>query len=278
MTVTSSESLTQTLPPLLASRVARHWQDWQTACEAIQRDPLPPADTADMPLLGKIWACSEFVADTMIRHPELWFELLEQGTLKRSYSLQSYQQELQQRFAEMGEPLNDAQLMRQLRLFRHQQMLRIAWRDLAGLADNVETFRNVTDLAEACVDSTLELLYADQCRQLGEPCDSEGKPQRMVVLGMGKLGGYELNYSSDIDLIFYYPEEGETTGSRPMAASQFFIRLGQRLIKVLDEITGDGFVFRVDMRLRPYGDSGPLVMSHAGLEAYYQTQGRNGDR
>ena len=168
--------------------------------------------------------------------------------------------------------------MRQLRLFRHQQMLRIAWRDLAGLADNVETFRNLTDLAEACVDSTLELLYLDQCRQLGEPCDSEGRPQRMVVLGMGKLGGYELNYSSDIDLIFYYPEEGETRATRPMAASQFFIRLGQRLIKVLDEITADGFVFRVDMRLRPYGDSGPLVMSYAGMEAYYQTQGRNWER
>lgn len=279
MTLTTREqSLTQNLPPLLAPRVARHWQDWQASCEAIQREPLPPSEIADLSLLGKIWACSEFVADTMIRHPDLWFELLEQGALNLGCSLQSYQQILQQRFAALAEPLNDMELMRQLRLFRQQQMLRIAWRDLAGLADNVETFRNLTDLAEACVDSTLELLYTDQCRQLGEPCDSQGNPQRMVVLGMGKLGGYELNYSSDIDLIFYYPEEGETRGARSMAASQFFIRLGQRLIKVLDEITGDGFVFRVDMRLRPYGDSGPLVMSYAGMEAYYQTQGRDWER
>lgn len=226
MSVTTRESLTQSLPSLLASRVARHWQDWQASCDAIQRDPLPPADTTDMPLLGKIWACSKFVADTMIRHPELWFELLEQGALRRNYSLQTYQQDLQQRFSALSEPLNDAELMRQLRLFRQQQMLRIAWRDLAGLADNVETLHNLTDLAEACVDSTLELLYADQCRRLGEPCDSEGRPQRMVVLGMGKLGGHELNYSSDIDLIFYYPEEGETRAARPMAASQFLSAWG----------------------------------------------------
>lgn len=278
VTVASTKSLTQHLPPLLAPRVDRHWQDWQASCEAIQRDPLPAAGVADMPLLGKVWACSEFVADTMIRHPELWFELIEQGALTHSDSLQTYQQNLQQRLDSLSEPLNDVELMRQLRLFRQQQMLRIAWRDLTGLAGNVETLRSLTDLAEACVDSTLALLYADQCKQLGEPCDAQGKPQRMVVLGMGKLGGYELNYSSDIDLIFYFPEEGETSGARPMAASQFFIRLGQRLIRVLDEITAEGFVFRVDMRLRPYGESGPLVMSYAGMEAYYQTQGRDWER
>lgn len=101
----------------------------------------------------------------------------------------------------------------------------------------------------------------------------------MLILGMGKLGGGELNFSSDIDLIFTYPENGETVGGRrSLANAQFFTRLGQRLIKALDQVTFDGFCYRVDMRLRPFGDSGPLVMSYAALEDYYQEQGRDWER
>ncbi|EGH33782.1 bifunctional glutamine-synthetase adenylyltransferase/deadenyltransferase, partial [Pseudomonas syringae pv. japonica str. M301072] len=106
-----------------------------------------------------------------------------------------------------------------------------------------------------------------------------GKPQHMVILGMGKLGAVELNLSSDIDLIFGYPEGGETVGTkRALDNQEFFIRLGQRLIKALDPVTVDGFVFRVDMRLRPYGSSGALVLSFNALEQYYQDQGRDWER
>lgn len=274
MTVSDSPELLGQIPEILHERVRRHWQDWQQKQQAAGHSDDPGVDLG---LLGKIWGCSEFAANNMVRYPELWFELLESGLLDRSIDLDDYSRLLQQRLAQIS-ILNDAELMRHLRLFRQQHMLRIAWRDLAQQSETAETLRNLTELAEASVDQTLELLYQDQCQQLGTPCNHEGQPQRMVVLGMGKMGGNELNYSSDIDLIFCFPEEGETRGGRTMAASQFFIRLGQRLIRVLNDVTAEGFVFRVDMRLRPYGDSGPLVMSHDAMEQYYQTQGRDWER
>ena len=274
--MTIKKNLTDHLPPLLHERVNRHWQLWTESCHAIQRDP---EEGVDFTLLGKIWACSEFAASIMVRRPELWFELIAADGFHKTFSFETYQQQLQQRFSVFNDDkINDQALMHQLRMFRQQQMLRILWRDLAGLSATNETLRNLTDLAEVCVDTTLELLYQDQCKLIGEPCDASGNPQRMVVLGMGKLGGHELNFSSDIDLIFCFPEEGETNGARSMASSQFFTRLGQRFIKALNDVTADGFVFRVDMRLRPYGDSGPLIMSQAGMEHYYQTQGRDWER
>ncbi len=274
MTVTERPDILSQVPDILHERVLRHWQDWQPKLSSLgEREDL----AVELPLLGKIWACSEFVANTMIRYPELWLELLQSGLLDKTIGQDDYHRLLQQRLASIS-VFSDNELMRQLRLFRQQHMLRIAWRDLASLADTTETLRNLTELAEACVDVTLELIYQDQCQQLGTPCDRAGNEQRMVVLGMGKLGGHELNFSSDIDLIFCFAEEGETHGGRAMAASQFFIRLGQRLIRLLNDVSADGFVFRVDMRLRPYGDSGPLVMSQGALEQYYQTQGRDWER
>ena len=286
MTTNAEDVLFKQVPEILHERVARHWQDWQAACQvasqvtsqvASQSIEQNPDESIDLALLGKLWACSEFLATTMIRNPQLYFELVNHKLLESVFSLEDYRQQLNARLQE-SLPLNDINLMKQLRLFRAQQMLRIAWRDLADLADTTETLCNLTDLAECCVDITLETLYQDQCKQLGVPLNANGESQRLVVIGMGKLGGYELNFSSDIDLIFCFEEEGEISGPRTLACSQFFIRLGQRFIKVLDDVTGDGFVFRVDMRLRPYGDSGPLVMSQAALEQYYQTQGRDWER
>jgi len=274
MTVDAEKILIKDVPENLHERVLRHWKDWQVACESIKQNP---TEKNNLALLGKTWACSEFIALTMIRNPILWFELINNDHLQISFSLENFREQLNSRL-EKNSAINDIQLMKQLRLFRAQQMLRIAWRDLAGLADTKETLCNLTDLAECCVDISLELLYQDQCKQLGVPLNLQGEPQRLVVIGMGKLGGYELNFSSDIDLIFCFEEEGEISGPRSLANSQFFIRLGQRFIKILDDVTGDGFVFRVDMRLRPYGESGPLVMSQAAMEQYYQAQGRDWER
>ena len=270
----SENSILKFVPDILHERVTRHWQDWVVACESINENP---QNSVDLSLLGKIWACSEFIPVTMIRHPQLWFELVQNKSLESSFSIEDYRQQLSSRLVDDAKN-NDIALMKQLRLFRAQQMLRIAWRDLANSAGTSETLLNLTDLAETCVDVTLETLYQDQCEKLGTPLNSQGEQQRLVVIGMGKLGGYELNFSSDIDLIFCFEEEGEISGQRSLSNSQFFIRLGQRFIKALNDVTGDGFVFRVDMRLRPYGDSGPLVMSQAAFEQYYQTQGRDWER
>ncbi|MDH5485175.1 MAG: bifunctional glutamine synthetase adenylyltransferase/deadenyltransferase, partial [Gammaproteobacteria bacterium] len=232
MAIQSSDMLVrmqQSVPPALHDKLATHYDAWLQGCE---RDNLSPDPGIAPVLLGKIWACSEFVAQTSCRRPSLWFELLQNNDLEREFELVDYQ-------AALGDILDslsasdDAALMHRLRLFRQKQMLRIAWRDLAGSASTSETLRNLTDLAETCVDLTLEFLYQDQCKQLGTPCSADGSEQRLIVLGMGKLGGHELNFSSDIDLIFGFPEEGETQGARSMANSQFFVRLAQRFIRVI---------------------------------------------
>ncbi|GHT90915.1 glutamate-ammonia-ligase adenylyltransferase [Betaproteobacteria bacterium] len=177
---------------------------------------------------------------------------------------------------------DDAALQRQLRRMRQQAMAHLELRDLCGLADLFEVMESMTLLADVATNAALSFHHAALARDFGEPLDREGKPQRLMVVGMGKLGGRELNVSSDVDYIFVYPEDGDTNGARHGARSienfDFFNRLGKRLIAALGEITADGQVFRVDMRLRPNGDSGPLVSSMAALENYFITQGREWER
>lgn len=228
-----------------------------------------------------IWARSDFVAECWQTAPAQMLELWHSGDLKRSYDDSHLKQALQIRLAGVED---EASLLRELRLFRRREMARIVWRDLMRWCPMQETTRTTSLLAEACIDGALDWLYADACRQWGTPYGvlEEGTPpvpQRLVVIGMGKLGAYELNVSSDIDLIFAFPAKGETQGGpRPLENQTFFTRLGQRLILALDKITADGFVFRVDMRLRPYGDSGALALSFAAMETYYQDQGRDWER
>jgi len=174
---------------------------------------------------------------------------------------------------------DEAALKKALRALRKQVMLRLIVRDLAGLADLCEVMTTASQLAEVAVNFALARLDAWLRGQYGAPIGEEsGAEQDLVVVGMGKLGGGELNVSSDIDLIFAYPEEGETAGPRKTSNHEYFALLGKKLIGALNETTADGFVFRVDMRLRPYGDSGPLVCSFAMLENYYLTQGREWER
>ncbi|RJX70481.1 bifunctional [glutamate--ammonia ligase]-adenylyl-L-tyrosine phosphorylase/[glutamate--ammonia-ligase] adenylyltransferase [Vibrio sinensis] len=168
---------------------------------------------------------------------------------------------------------------RVLRQFRNREMVYIAWRDFLGSWELEESLEHLSQLAEAMIFETYQWQYQACCALWGTPSNAQGEAQPMLIIGMGKLGGGELNFSSDIDLIFTYPENGETVGTRrSIANAQFFTRLGQRIIKALDQPTFDGFCYRVDMRLRPFGDSGPLVMSYAALEDYYQEQGRDWER
>ncbi|VFS47491.1 Glutamate-ammonia-ligase adenylyltransferase [Budvicia aquatica] len=148
-----------------------------------------------------------------------------------------------------------------------------------NLFNTVEVLHQLSQLAEVLIIAARDWLYEVCCREWGTPVNAKGAPQTLFILGMGKLGGGELNFSSDIDLIFAYPENGQTAGGRrELDNAQFFTRLGQRLIKALDQVTQEGFVYRVDMRLRPFGDSGPLVFSFSALEDYYQEQGRDWER
>lgn len=173
-----------------------------------------------------------------------------------------------------------AKLNQRLRYHRRAEMVRIAIRDLKGLAEVEETLQDLSDLADALVSGALDWHYHVLTQRYGTPIGQEsGEPQKLIVLGMGKLGGQELNFSSDIDLIFVYPEKGQTEGAdRAIPNDQFFIRLGQALNKSLTEFSPDGTVYRVDMRLRPFGQSGPLAVSFAEMETYYQVHGRAWER
>ncbi|MDG2018570.1 MAG: bifunctional [glutamate--ammonia ligase]-adenylyl-L-tyrosine phosphorylase/[glutamate--ammonia-ligase] adenylyltransferase [Porticoccaceae bacterium] len=225
------------------------------------------------------WGCSDFAADQAISNPCGFRQLVESGDLHRSYSSDSLLQSLDKQVHRIKAVNDESELSRQLRLFRRREMQRIIWRDLNRLADLTETTRDVTLLAEACIQVALDYLHPIVVTDFGRPIDSNGNEQRLLVIAMGKMGGGELNLSSDIDLIFAYPEAGETEGAkRSVSNQQFFERLGQKLITSLDAQTVDGFVFRVDMRLRPYGQSGPLVQNFAALEDYYTTQGRGWER
>jgi glutamate-ammonia-ligase adenylyltransferase len=200
--------------------------------------------------------------------------------LQKNYAAPCDRAEMLALLQQSGFNLDDeTELARALRRLRKQVMVKLILRDLNGLCDLDEVMQAMTALAEVSVQQAQACLMQVLRVQFGTPMDETGtKPQDMLVIGMGKLGGGELNVSSDIDLIFLYPEDGETDGPRRLSNHEFFTRLGRRLISMIGEPTGDGFVFRVDMRLRPYGDSGPLAMSFAALEEYLVSQGREWER
>jgi glutamate-ammonia-ligase adenylyltransferase len=157
-------------------------------------------------------------------------------------------------------------------------MVRIAWRDLAGWAHLEETLSDLTSFADAAINTSCEFARRPLVARYGEPCSESGVVQPLVVVGMGKLGGGELNFSSDVDLVLLFPEYGETNGARSIANEEFFTRLGQGLVRMLETPTQDGIVLRVDLRLRPFGDSGPLVASFASFEDYLPRHGRDWER
>ncbi|MFP3851955.1 bifunctional [glutamate--ammonia ligase]-adenylyl-L-tyrosine phosphorylase/[glutamate--ammonia-ligase] adenylyltransferase [Pseudomonas sp. W5-01] len=268
------------LPAVLMPLVARAGQSWRTALDSLTGEARQSFRTwpeARLQAFDRVCAASDFVADQVSRDPLMLLDLAESGELERSFA----PGELLGHIASaVIQAASDDELGRNLRRQRTRQQVRIIWRDLTRQADLVETCRDLSDMADGCIDLAYKWLYERHCQQFGTPTGRRtGEPQQMVILGMGKLGAVELNLSSDIDLIFAYPEGGETQGvKRPLDNQEFFIRLGQRLIKALDPVTVDGFVFRVDMRLRPYGSSGALVLSFNALEQYYQDQGRDWER
>lgn len=165
-----------------------------------------------------------------------------------------------------------------LRRLRTWVLCHLAVRDLNGLADLAEVTETMTTLAEIAIQISHEVHLEALIARHGRPLSSVGWEQELIIIGMGKLGGRELNVSSDIDLIFVYPEDGDTGGTKVISNFEFFERLGKRIIKTLANVTEHGQVFRVDMRLRPNGDSGPLVCCFDALENYFITQGREWER
>ncbi len=223
-----------------------------------------------------VFTISDFIRRNCLRNSNFLRNLIDSGDLSRSYANDQYRQTLHGLVAPDTEADEVGKLLRQ---FRNREMVRIAWRDIVGYADFTETSNDLSNLADACLDTAISFLYQQKIEISGLPVDKRGHKQQLVVLGMGKLGARELNFSSDIDLIFAFSENGNTTGATGgISNTVFFTDLCRKLIRLLGSPTADGFVFRIDMGLRPYGNSGPLVLSFEAMESYYQEQGREWER
>ena len=262
----------------------RQEERWAAFCDAAG-NAVPKSSPGGRALFAA-FAASAFVHTSCVHHPQLARDLIHSGDLLQAYNNGAMARRLAPLLASTCRAHADASgeqllspLQVVLRQFRRREMVRIAVRDLAGLADLDEIMADLSALAAAILDGALDVFHERLCTAAGVPRDAAGAAQRLVVLGMGKLGAGELNFSSDVDLIFAFPAAGETTGGRTSITNEaFFTRLGRQLLRAIGENTADGFVFRTDMRLRPYGDSGPLVAHFDALADYYQTQGRDWER
>jgi glutamate-ammonia-ligase adenylyltransferase len=174
--------------------------------------------------------------------------------------------------------MDEAGAMHAVRRYRSREAVRLIWRDVNGLDAVEETIAGSSALAESCLTSAYEFAEGTLTKRHGAPRSESGERQRLVILGLGKLGGGELNFSSDIDLILAFPENGTSDGAHAIANESWFARCGQMIAKLIGEITVDGYAFRVDLRLRPFGSAGRVALSFSAMEQYYQREGRDWER
>lgn len=255
------------LPQMLHGVVDRWLQRLEAAGACVGSAPVS-ADT-----LARLVACSEFAASVLLREWP-WFVEHSNGmdAVPDPRSLDEFVDEI-------GVTDDSPEIVKgRLRRFRNRHLTGLLWREIAGEAGVEETLASLSDLADGLLDAAARYAGRRIRERFGVVRDRHDSPQPIVILGMGKLGGRELNFSSDIDLIFLYPEGEESDGERRLSAQEYFARLAREIISLLDEVTGDGFVFRVDTRLRPFGDSGPPVVSFAALESYLLQHGRGWER
>ena len=214
--------------------------------------------------LARVALASDFVVDTLARQPALLAHLAQPDPPPLPVP--------------RLDPAQPQEWAAQLRRYRAAASARLVWRDVLGLDDVDATLAGATMLAETCLQCALQALEQQFATRHGQVIAEDGSVQRLVVFGLGKLGGGELNFSSDVDLVYAYPQAGQSDGARPLAAEEYFARLGQQLARLLDETTADGFSHRVDLRLRPFGSAGRVALSFNGMDQYFQREGRDWER
>ena len=225
-----------------------------------------------LPGLVRLVAVSEFAARVLLAE---WPLMLRDGLPPADSDADS----LEQFVAELkaGE-VPPADLKPAFRRFRRRYLVRVLWREIAATTDVEASLEALSALADRLLDAAAACAERMLVERFGRVVDADGQPVPLIILGMGKLGGCELNFSSDIDLVFLYPRDGVSDGPRPLSAPEYFTRMTRQLVALFDEVTADGIVFRIDLRLRPFGDSGPSVVSFAALEGYLLNHGRDWER
>ncbi len=255
------------IPAELRESVSQCFDRLQSTHEAVG---LPAAAIEP---LAKFIACSEFAAVALLRDWD-WFV-----SSYESLDCVPDVANLDRFVAEVRSGGEDIDVTKQsMRCVRRRYMLQILWRELTGVATLEETLEALSSLADRLLDAAAGYAEHTLRERFGVVRGEDGKPVSLVILGMGKLGGRELNFSSDIDLIFLYPGGKETDGPKGLSAQEYFTRVSRLIVALIDEVTADGFVFRIDTRLRPFGESGPPVTSFAALEAYLLQHGRDWER
>ncbi len=259
------------LPPILADEDKRKWAVF---CQASDRAGIDiPDDSSFIHAAKRAFLFSDFISGSCTRRPELFSDLVHSGDLRRVYTADGLTTRLSATLAGVTDEMD---LMARLRRFRYREMVRIAWRDLCGYSPLADVMADLTGLADTVLNHTLNIITGWRLSRSGSKTGPVNPRQRLVVIGMGKLGAGELNFSSDIDLVFSYSVTDAL--SRTISSDDFFTRIGQQFIRVIHTSTTDGFVFRVDMNLRPFGNSGPLVMHSDAMEDYFASQGREWER
>jgi [glutamine synthetase] adenylyltransferase / [glutamine synthetase]-adenylyl-L-tyrosine phosphorylase len=224
-------------------------------------------------LLLSLFGSSDFLSRSLLRHPELIDQLVHRGSAPLLRSRDDLRSELPSRMR--GEPEHD---LTELRRFRNEELLRIGLHDVAGGLDVDQVAQQLSEVADACVAACLDLATAELQRRDGRPYHADGSPAGMVVIALGKLGGRELGYHSDLDLLFLYSGPGETDGARRFSNHEHFARVAQKLISHLTLPLREGFLYRIDTRLRPSGSAGPLVVSFDSFASYHAREARLWER
>ena len=255
-------------PTNLPSALKQRWRRVRERLETLPEGVFDRCSGAAETVAG-VAVCSEFVLGTLLKQPEALLERLADDTHLSSERVRGR--------LGLG-TLSEAAAMAALRRTRHVEMARIAWRDLAGWSDTERNIVELSQLADGCIKAALDNATSRLEPRFGRPVNANGEAESLMILAMGKLGGNELNFSSDIDLVLLYQDSLTFEGHPHTYAEVYFRRLGQSLIKLLEQVTADGLAFRVDTRLRPFGSSGPLAVSLPALEGYLMQHGRDWER
>jgi [glutamine synthetase] adenylyltransferase / [glutamine synthetase]-adenylyl-L-tyrosine phosphorylase len=249
--------------------------------ELLQASPRMPST------LSTLFGGSQYLTDMVLQDPSIIEWLDSEGQLFTSRTREDMAHDLTD-WLERGVSLEDR--FRILRRFRKREMVRIGLRDLTRQGDLVETTEDLSNLADVCLAGAYEVCFQELAARYGRPMQvdetGQSQPCEFAILGLGKLGGQELNFSSDIDLMFLYTCDGETSNggaheghpTQRITNHEFYVRLARLLLKAIHDITADGNVYRVDLRLRPDGRGGPIVNSLAHLEVYYESWGKTWER